>query len=591
MEKSRSRKRHLGALVLSGALIVGGAVLSLSSQAGAAVGVAPGPSVTLSKSAGLLPAGDAVTISGSGFSTTGAGIYLGIADTAKFSPTNAAAFGAVKWIHPGGTASASEDALSADGTFSTTLNVAALFGSGSTATDCTIDECAVFTLAAHGSPDRSQDTESALTFFGPKLTLSAATALQPGQAVTVSGRGFKPGKGVYVAQTVAHPASGVPSNYANAQYVPAVGADGTFSTTVTLTATYTPARATEVTDCLAVSCYIASFNDHTDLANRDQDVWSPITFATSTPATSAPPTHAPGAIRVSVQPSSDLALDSATVTVTGSGFATTGNGIYVGVAATAKYDPTNADVFGAVKWVHLGASPGPGQDVLTADGSFTTTLSFPATFGSGTNATDCTVTQCAIYTLAAHGSPDRSQDTHTVITFAGFPNPGQAGPSSSPTRSASTSAAIALSDTTVQPGGNFIVTASGFDAGEQVQAILHSDPIDLGISQASSTGTYRLSVSVPVDLSAGVHTVNLLGLSSAKTVQATFTVLNPAAALDRTSSSAPVALLDPGMSGSLASTGASSKTALLLGIALVLAGCGVLMASTLRRPAGSARYR
>ena len=59
----------------------------------APVNRAGGPVVTLSKTSGLNPNGDEITVSGSGFSGGGAGIYVGIAQDDQFSTTDASVYG------------------------------------------------------------------------------------------------------------------------------------------------------------------------------------------------------------------------------------------------------------------------------------------------------------------------------------------------------------------------------------------------------------------------------------------------------------------------------------------------------------------
>lgn len=131
-------------------------------------------------------------------------------------------------------------------------------------------------------------------------------------------------------------------------------------------------------------------------------------------------------VSVEVSSTTDLPAEGGTVTVSGSGFTVAGPGIYVGLAAADGYDPSNPDSFGVVTWVKPGGPDGQGMATLQADGSFETTLEVPAVFGEGAGAVDCRETQCAIYTLAAHGSPDRSQDTVTELAFAGSGSTGTA---------------------------------------------------------------------------------------------------------------------------------------------------------------------
>ncbi|MET7304681.1 neocarzinostatin apoprotein domain-containing protein [Embleya sp. NPDC005575] len=126
----------------------------------------------------------------------------------------------------------------------------------------------------------------------PTITLSKATGLTAGgEEITVTGKNFKPGKGVYIAQTVAKPAGGVPTQYGNAGYVPQVGPDGTFSVKIKPAQSFEGKDKKKV-DCAATACFVATFNDHTDIANRDQDVWIPVTFGAAAPAAATPQTGA-----------------------------------------------------------------------------------------------------------------------------------------------------------------------------------------------------------------------------------------------------------------------------------------------------------
>ncbi|MYS84265.1 neocarzinostatin apoprotein domain-containing protein [Embleya scabrispora] len=126
----------------------------------------------------------------------------------------------------------------------------------------------------------------------PTISLSKATGIAVGgEEITVTGKNFKPGKGVYIAQTVAKPAGGVPTQYGNAGYVPQVGPDGTFSVKIKPAQSFEGKDKKKV-DCAATACFVATFNDHTDIANRDQDVWVPVTFGTAAPAAATPQTGA-----------------------------------------------------------------------------------------------------------------------------------------------------------------------------------------------------------------------------------------------------------------------------------------------------------
>ncbi|WP_131740612.1 hypothetical protein [Actinomadura roseirufa] len=130
-----------------------------------------------------------------------------------------------------------------------------------------------------------------------------------------------------------------------------------------------------------------------------------------------------------VTPSSGLDPAGQDLKIRGSGFSATANngfGVYVVFGPKGPDYATNANAFQASKWVHKGATPSAGQDVMNADGTFDITLpgvKAKYTDGDGKNV-DCLKTQCYVITMAAHGLPDRSQDSFTPVTFTGGENPG-----------------------------------------------------------------------------------------------------------------------------------------------------------------------
>lgn len=127
--------------------------------------------------------------------------------------------------------------------------------------------------------------------YNPQVTVAPTTGLNPeGDTVLAEGSGFRPGQGVYVALTsIAQPADSYPAHYTSAVWLrgaAAPGEDGTFSTEVEVTGSYDKDGTTY--DCVESQCYIAVFNDHTDIANRDQDVWTPVSFASEEEPTEEP---------------------------------------------------------------------------------------------------------------------------------------------------------------------------------------------------------------------------------------------------------------------------------------------------------------
>ncbi|GAA2735874.1 hypothetical protein [Actinocorallia aurantiaca] len=205
-----------------------------------------------------------------------------------------------------------------------------------------------------------------------------------------------------------------------------------------------------------------------------------LTVATASPALAA---------SVRVAPATGLSASGASVSVSGSGFDAVGNngfGVYVVFGPKKANFHQDANAFGAARWVHVkGAGGSPGQAPLSKDGSFSTTLSVKARFTDGNGEkVDCLKTQCYILTFAAHGSPDRSQDTSTPLTFKAGPadtaseKPGNSGappkPSSAPSTSASpTPSKTAKATASSAPAGSTPANAPEATtvAAEEVEAV------------------------------------------------------------------------------------------------------------------------
>ncbi|MBT2896525.1 HtaA domain-containing protein [Streptomyces sp. McG3] len=135
----------------------------------------------------------------------------------------------------------------------------------------------------------------------PTLTVSQVTGLGAENEVTVSGKGYQPGRGVYLAQSIALPGTTYPSVFGNAAYIRQVGADGAFSVTLKLTETFTPSGA-PVVDCRTTACFVTSFNSHDGsdpawMPSRAQDVAQPLTFGVEVPAATVTQHPAPRTVR------------------------------------------------------------------------------------------------------------------------------------------------------------------------------------------------------------------------------------------------------------------------------------------------------
>ncbi|UGS35283.1 hypothetical protein [Capillimicrobium parvum] len=420
---------------LAGALAVVAAVLAATATPALAA-----PAVAVTQSA---PADDGVvrlSVTGAGFAATPPGIYVMFGrEDAPISSQGA--FQTAQYLP-----ASSDTGARADGTFATTLEVRRAWTEGDgRETDCAVERCAVFTVKADGVPDRTQDTVTPI--FLPALAATPVADLDPDEAdIHTEGEGFDPaangGNGFYVAFGPRGPNYHVDaSRYQKVVQVTPnpvtptmvkLQADGSFALDLAAVkaqyaVTARDGTVTEV-DCTdeATPCQILTFAARGG-AYRGFDTFTPVTFGGDL-GPGPGPGPGPGTPAISVSPSSGLSpFGATTIAVTGSGFRPAEPGIYVAFGPAAG--TTNAGAYQTTKWVHPGAAPSATQDVLSSTGTFSTTLTIGAayTHGSG-NRVDCTALACFVQTFAAHGSPDRTQDTAVAVGFAGAAPPAAGAP-------------------------------------------------------------------------------------------------------------------------------------------------------------------
>lgn len=386
--------------------------------------------VTVTPSTGLNPAGDSVTISGTGFDSS-RGIYVmfckqpaAAPGTAAGRPTGDSCASARFWITNSMPADPASGLLNwtGSGTFTATLPVSAAFKS----IDCKAPgtTCGVVTRNDHAEmspPAYDQDTFTPVTFAdgtvtppvdpGPiedtvSIALSKSTGLAAGEVITVTGSGFVPGQGVYV-QLCAKPTGvlGTPEGRAARCYpgqdgthivwVSPVAADGTFSTPLTVEATFTASDSSTVDCRIADACGVFVRRDHNGSGDYSQDAFAPILVGDAVAAPPAPAT-------LTGNPTTGLNPNGDTVQVSGTGFQP-GSAVYV-----ALCDPTVAN-FGACDLDNaVEATP-------DASGSFSLPLAVRGSFGT----TNCMPggAACAIRTWAVSVS-SAAAESSLPVSFA-----------------------------------------------------------------------------------------------------------------------------------------------------------------------------
>ncbi|WP_213453215.1 HtaA domain-containing protein [Rhizomonospora bruguierae] len=132
-------------------------------------GTAPAaPAVTANPAQGVDPAGATIAVHGTGFdpeANDAAGIYVSFGPKVDEHWTNAGVLQVTKWVSKTNEPTDARDRMAADGSFSTTLPISAVYTDrNGNEVDCTRVQCYVITFAARGSADRSQDTFTPITF-------------------------------------------------------------------------------------------------------------------------------------------------------------------------------------------------------------------------------------------------------------------------------------------------------------------------------------------------------------------------------------------------------------------------------------------
>jgi hypothetical protein len=436
------------------------------------------------------------------------------------------------------------------------------------------------------------------------VTVSPTTGLDPaGDTVAVTLNHLPADQGIYVRLCVqpqpgTRPASGTCDGQGvwaveNYPYGPAP-TDGSVvkpsAGAVTL-----PVRAAFASiDCTATPCGVFTRRDHpggaTDLS---LDTFTPLSFAVETPEEPSPeePTETTP-FSVSVAPTAGVAAgDAVAVTVAG---VPSDQGVYVRWCAAPEAGSTrpsaercNGQGVWALEQYPYGPRPTDGTVADPTAGP----IDLPTTATIGT--IDCRTSVCGVATRRDHrDGADTSMDTFTAVTLTTTTGPDDGTESGTDeggtdegtddgtengSGSTDNAGTATLSTTSAAIGSRVTVSGSGFNAGEAIDGALFSDPIDVGTTTASATGSAALAFTVP-EVEQGRHTVQLKGRESGRIVTATLTVT---AAATATPSGATTEVPATGAASSLPTTGADAAGLVPMSVALLLAGTMLATAARL----------
>jgi hypothetical protein len=252
-----------------------------------------------------------------------------------------------------------------------------------------------------------------------------------------------------------------------------------------------------------------------------------------------------------------------------------------------QYIPDSEDVAASAGYLRFLAFPGgatasEANGVLTASGGFSVELTVPGpVFESVDRAgkvarVDCREVRCGVITIGAHGVANARNESFTPVSFGevftsapAAPSP-TASPEASPTGVAApettpettsrkrtrtpaqrTSAPVLEVDrATAVPGHALAFTARGFDAGEQVVAVLDDGRAAVGPLTAGASGEVASALQLPTDLTAGTHELRLTGAVSGTEITQRFAAVTDPDVAPTSATSA----VDNGVAGSWAET-------------------------------------
>jgi hypothetical protein len=144
---------------------------------------------------------------------------------------------------------------------------------------------------------------------------------------------------------------------------------------------------------------------------------------------------------------------------------------------------------------------------------------------------DCRVLQCGVITIGAHGVVNANNETFTPVSFSSTSTALSGQQSAEPSASAPPTtqkgtqvASLGVDPTTAVAGHALAFTGRGFEAGEQVTAVLDDGAVSVGPLTAGKFGEVAGVLPLATDLQVGSHTLTLTGAASGTSAETLITV-------------------------------------------------------------------
>ncbi|TKV61642.1 hypothetical protein FDO65_08810 [Nakamurella flava] len=308
------------------------------------------------------------------------------------------------------------------------------------------------------------------------------------------------------------------------------------------------------------------------------------TVAAAPLAAAVPTTASSGGRTLTANPSTDLAVNGAQITVSGSGFTPTSGGIFVAVCTSAQTaggvrpgqciggNRPNASLNrDYAHFVDPNRTGGPGGGVTAplTGGDFT---QYTLTLTSATGTPNCQTQACSLWAFSDDES-DPSQDVSIPLAFVAAPtSPSPSSTTTSPT-APSTAVVASVATQDVAAGAQQTVVFTGFRPNEVLGVELFPPTSTQAVTPpgtfgSDGNGNATVTFTVPTTVSPGAVRLQVTGRSSGIVGVAEFQVVAPPTTASSTpastTSSTPTTSASPTSSSVVASsTPATSSSAVL----------------------------
>ena len=178
---------------------------------------------------------------------------------------------------------------------------------------------------------------------------------------------------------------------------------------------------------------------------------------------------------------------------------------------------------GLNQWVDLDGETGLATSIAITPGTDGAAIRLLATNSVGT--AESGIVELKVKAAEPEPNPNPGPDPNPNPGPDPNPNPGpdpnpNPGPSPIPNPGPNPAPTVTLEKSTVKIGESIEIVGTGFTAGHEISAVLHSDPITIGTAVADERGVVRFSYTIPTTTPIGSHEIVLTDVATGASAKA-----------------------------------------------------------------------